>query len=104
MNCPRCGQPINRAPAELLAVIASIDMPRREHRLAEALLGAFPRRVTTSTAAGAVYDDESEDYLDAAALVWSHTSKLRRRLRGTGWTITSKRFDGIQFARDTGHE
>ena len=104
MNCPHCGNLISRAPVALVAAIASTDMPRRERRLAEALLDVFPRRLATPAAAGAVYDDESEDYIDAAGLVWSHTSKLRRRLRGTGWTITSKRFDGIQFAEDIGHE
>lgn len=97
-TCPHCGAAISRAPAEIRAIIETLDMPRKERLAAETILANAPRWTSKASLVASMYDDQGEDAAQPENVVQSHVSKLRRKLHVHGWTIESRRYDGYRFA------
>ncbi len=98
-TCPCCGQPVPRAPPELVVLIDRIRLPRRERQIADILIEMFPRFAGKSLLCGRIYDDEGEDIPWPGETVQSHISKLRTKLVGSGWSIENNRFVGYRFIK-----
>ena len=98
-TCPHCGQPITGAPADLVAALVAVRMPRRERMVVETLLRAYPRRLSTGALSDAVYGLENDDLPWPHETLRSHVSKVRPKLRRIGWTIENRRYDGYWLAR-----
>lgn len=91
--CPTCGQHWGHGPLSVdisLGTISSgqrtIRAPRREVLIAAALNDAFPKGLTHDALMRAAYHpDEWEKASDNT--LFSHTCKLRKRLREAGFPI-----------------
>lgn len=103
--CPTCGRHYGNGPltidfgsGKISQGGRSISAPRRELLLAAALNDAFPKWLTHEEARCAMWhEDECEIASDNG--LYTHTSKLRSRLRKAGFqiTIVHPRGQGLAF-------
>lgn len=99
--CPLCGGVLRsddfRFDVGSGAVIARgqcVVLPRREAAVLEALVSRRGRFVSRNDLYALVFD--ADDDIDMA-VIESHVSKLRRKLRPLGVSILSERFKGYQM-------
>lgn len=103
MICQHCGQPIPRAPVEIVALARTLRLPRREMLALDAIIAAWPRPASKDYLVASMYDAVGEDAEQPEVIVQSHISKLRTILRPHGWTIENQRFVGYRLVkRNTG--
>lgn len=78
----------------------AMALPRRMRVIFAILLRAGGQFVTAERIADALYcDDPDGGPLDAAGNVHTYVWHMRRRIAGTGWRISSSRFDGYRLVR-----
>lgn len=99
--CAHCGQPLQRFHeiAEFADLAPSLRLPRRERQVVGALIDRYPRFMRSDEFVGVMWDDEADAMPAPEKVVYSHISKLRRKLWPHGWTVDSMRHTGYRLAR-----
>jgi DNA-binding response OmpR family regulator len=87
----------HNAPDDLVRAIEGLGLPRRELRLADFLMRAYPRHITRELLSEFMYGDELLSIARPHNMVEQHIFWLRKRLVGSGWGITSERHLGYRF-------
>jgi DNA-binding response OmpR family regulator len=97
--CPHCGQVVHKAPADLVAALEGLGLYGQERRFADSLLSRWPRLVTNETLAADLWDWRNVDITAPEISIKVYASKLRRKFERFGWTIRTRRGNGLQFER-----
>lgn len=101
--CPTCGQAVNSETVTFDAgagvVIGNglvVSLPRREATILEYLWGRPGKMITKTALFEAIYLllDEPEC---GEAVIESHMSKMRKKVKAAGVVIRSERFKGYQL-------
>ena len=98
--CPHCRRVMDGANLDVINLIDSICMPRRERLVVDALLDAYPRSLPRAMIEQWVYDDVGDEA--PGDTIQSHISKARKKLNEHGWTIENERFVGYRLERLAG--
>lgn len=97
ITCPNCGFKHTEAPfaAELQDLI--FVLPLKEKDVLVRLIKARGAQVRHEAMFEYIYGDEDGGPL--MATLYSHVSKLRTKIEKLGWTISTKRFEGMRLSR-----
>jgi DNA-binding response OmpR family regulator len=100
--CPNCG--FNHAEegyaAELLELV--FDLPLKEKDVLVRLIKSRGAKVSHDAMFDYLYGTESDGGPDCGNIaIYTHISKLRRKIERLGWTIKTKRFDGMRLIKVT---
>lgn len=94
-SCPTCGRHYGHGPltvdfgaGTIKSGARTIHAPRRELLLAAALNDAYPAALSNDTALRALYHEDEWDRKASENALYSHSSKLRSRLRKAGIPVT----------------
>lgn len=98
--CPNCGFQHSEEPfaPELQHLI--FVLPLKEKDILVRLLKSRGATVSHENMFSYVYGAEVSGGPDSGlSTLYGHISKLRRKIAGHGWTIVSRRFDGIRLLK-----
>lgn len=102
-TCPTCGQEVNDArilfdPGAGIVIGNGVvvSLPRREATILEYLWSRPGKMISKSALFSAVYDILDEPDC-GEAVIESHMSKMRKKVREAGVVIRSERFKGYQL-------
>lgn len=108
-TCPTCGQDVNTdaimfdpGAGIVIGNGIVISLPRREATILEYLWARPGRMITKSALFEAVYDVLDEPDC-GEAVVESHMSKMRKKVKDAGIVIRSERFKGYQLLTGGSH-
>lgn len=96
--CPNCG--FRHADQPFAEEILTLPLPNCERRIRARLIAARGSFVANSTLVSVLYDDRPDGgpELDRQ-MVMSHVSRLRKKIRKLGWTISCRRLEGYRLER-----
>lgn len=96
-TCPCCGRAVVNAPASLVDAVDALRLPRRQRRIVDALIAAFPRTISKDDLVPAVWDHLDDEPEFPGDVLESHVSKLRQALRPHGWSVDGVRMAGYRL-------
>lgn len=96
--CKCCGQPIIKAPPDLVEALHNPEFPGRMAKILDEMVRAWPRPVSADTIIENVFDPfgRAKDELN---IVRSLISRMRPRLEKHGWKIEMLRGRGYRIER-----
>jgi DNA-binding response OmpR family regulator len=94
--CPCCGRPSSNAPEVLVDLIDFSNISGCQLRVARALLASYPRWVSKDALVEATWSLRNQP-TNARNDIQTLVSHIRRKIKGSGWTIRNARFTGYRF-------
>ncbi len=98
-RCPCCGNLKTAMSVEDVDFLDTIPFKRKQRLLVDALVSAYPRRVTQDIFEQWMWEDEGYEIPECKTHIFSHVSKARNVLERHGWTIEAKRFVGWRLVK-----
>ena len=86
--CPCCLRPLEAGQTVEMTHLLDARMPAQHRTLIEALIKAYPRRVTLDHLVDRLYGDDIDGGPDdPKQVIRAHVVRLRKKLPKYGWTI-----------------